>query len=336
MPGYHGTKVSFQPEFHMMHKARSREVLYPRQVPMAKMGPNPGLHPMFDALRTRHAHDKADYARMMKSRDYKRMGGDGGYPTFDSLKLLGAENDASYLDVFMSENAKHHQQQQHHHHHHHRDDNDMRPRARSCSQTSKSNSSKRNSVNTDTIKKTILGSLRSAGSDDNIYESVEVIQYRKTIEAIKRQNKIRSVPKTGHPLFDHLRVEKVLKPDRHQHARQSSDGGSNSQSSSGSSDEFDYTKKPNCRFSRREVLMTSREQPKKHHHHHHHHKESHHYRNTDEAGSESDDDWTIPRPKFGGGVDGGGRSRRTGAMGFTTTTGTHEESDSSSKSTGLR
>ncbi|XP_066954968.1 uncharacterized protein [Macrobrachium rosenbergii] len=327
MPGYHGTKVSFQPEMHMMHQPRSKEVLYPRYYPMGKMV-NPAGHPMFEAMRARHAQDKADYARMMRA---SKMGVDGGYPTFDSLKLLGAENDANYLDVFMNEGAKLHR--------YNSEDNDFRPRARSCSQTKSSKHDKRNSVNMDNITKTILGSLRSTASDENMYESVEVIQYRKTIEAINRQNKLRSVPKTGHPLFDHLRVERVLNSDRHHHSRQNShnsDGGSNSQSSSGSGDEFDYARKPNCRFSRREVLMSSRGDGRKSHHSHEPHKHKNHKRdshqNNPEAGSESDDDWAIPRPKICG---GNGRSRRTGASGLAAN-GSHEESDSSSKSTGLR
>ncbi|KAK8746345.1 hypothetical protein OTU49_017369 [Cherax quadricarinatus] len=314
MPAFQGTKVAFHPEMHMMHNPRAREMLY------ARGKASPMVHPMFDALKTRHAQDKHDYARMMKLRDLKKMAGECGYPTFDSLKLLGAENDANYLDVFMSDGT--------------------RPRMRSNSHTSKGSSKRNSNVDVENIKKTLLGSLRSAASDENIYESVEVIQYRKTVEAISRQNKVRSVPKTGHPLFDHLRVENVLKPRRqhsgehhqhhHHHHRRSethnSDGGSNSHSSSGSGDEFDYAKKPNCRFSRREVLMTSQTLKK-------HPKEArpqkHSREQVAEAGSESDDDWAIPRPKICG------RNRRTGATGLMNTVG-QDESDSSSKSTGLR
>ncbi|XP_071517451.1 uncharacterized protein [Panulirus ornatus] len=324
MPAFQGNKVSFQPEMHMMHghHPRSREMLFGRH----HQGKT---HPMFEALRTSHAMDKAEYARMLRMRELKKLAGEVGYPTFDSLKLLGAENDAHYLDAFMSENGKLR---------HAMDDNDYRLRARSISHASKG-SSKRNSANIDTIKKSLLGSLRSAASDENIYESVEVIQYRKQIEALNRQNKVRSVPKTGHPLFDHLRVENVLKPRRqqqqqqqqqqHHHHRRSemhnSDGGSNSHSSSGSGDEFDYARKPNCRFSRREVLMGS-QQPRKQQQEPRHQKQS--TRHVTEAGSESDDDWAIPRPKICG------RNRRTGATGLMTVS--HDESDSSSKSTGLR
>lgn len=329
MPGYHGTKVSFQPEFHNMHQSRSKEILYPRHFPMGKgpMVAQPMPHPMFEAMRARLAAEKAEYARMMKARDLRKSGGDVGYPTFDSLKLLGADNDANYLDVFMG-NGKHPRAPS--------DESDIRPRARSCSQATKNNhnnnNSKRNSLNVDSIKKTIIGSLRSAASHENIYESVEVIQYRKTIEAIKRQSKIRSVQKTGHPLFDHLREERVLNSDRHP-SRHSSDGGSNSQSSSGSGDEFEYAKKPNCRFSRREVLMSSRDAKKPEHKDSHPQKtEKRNSRQTNnEAGSESDDDWLIPRPK----ICGKGRSRRTGATGLARS-GSLDESDSSSKSTGLR
>lgn len=313
------------------------------------------MHPMFDALRNRHVQERSDYIRMMKARERKKVSGDiTGYPTFDSLKLLGAENDAQYLDNFMSESARMRHMNNMMEEAHVDSKQQQQQRSRSASHASKSttnSNSKRNSLNVNEIKKTLLGSLRSSASDENIYESVEVIHYRKHIEAISRQNKVRSVPKTGHPLFDHLRVENVLKPRRgHQHQQQqqqhslgetqrrgdanSSDGGSNSQSSSGSGDEFDYTRKPNTRFSRREMLMTTgneqQQQPKKQT------KQqkvnsSNNNRRVPDAGSESDDDWLIPRPKIFNEV----RSRRTGATNLMRST-SHEESDSSSKSTGLR
>lgn len=288
MPGYHGTKVSFHPEYHMLHP-RSREML------MGKMGShhNPTGHPMFDALKSKHAQEKADYVRMLKSGG-RRM--DPAYPTFDSLKLLGSENDANYLDRFM--------------------EGERRPRSSSHSSTTK-HSSKRNGVNVDSIKKTLLGSLRSMASDENIYESLEVINYRKTIEAISRNSKVRSVPKTGHPLFDHLREENVLKPRRGHHHHRHSDGSNSPSSSGGSGDEFEYAKKPNCRFSRRELLQQQQKPSNRYNKH------------VIEEGSESDDDWAIPRPK----LCDGGRSRRTGAL---MSSLSHEESDSSSKSTGLR
>ncbi|XP_063862347.1 uncharacterized protein LOC135101917 [Scylla paramamosain] len=314
MPGFHGTKVAFQPDYQQMMQQQHARALYARQQ-QQQLRAGHMAHPMFDMLRNRHIQDKADYIRMMKTREHKKMHGEPGYPTFDSLKLLGADNDALYLDAFMAETEGKH-------------------RSRSSSHASKSGSSKRSSMNVDEIKKTLLNGLRTAQSEEDIYESVEVIQYRKTIEALSRQNKIRSVPKTGHPLFDHLRVENVLKPRRQQSVEHggrradmhSSDGGSNSQSSSGSSDEFDYARKPNTRFSRREVLMAGSQQVKKQPKEARHSK--HPSRQVPDAGSESDDDWAIPRPKI---CQGGGRSRRTGAI-----VSSHDESDSSSKSTGLR
>lgn len=306
------------------------------------------MHPMFDALRNRHAQERSDYIRMMKARERKKVSGDiSGYPTFDSLKLLGAENDAQYLDNFMSEGAR-----MRHMNNMMEEVDSKQQRSRSASHASKSttnSNSKRNSLNVNELKKTLLGSLRSTASDENIYESVEVIQYRKHMEAISRQNKVRSVPKTGHPLFDHLRVEKVLKPRRSHHHQQqqqqqqqgeaprrgdanNSDGGSNSQSSSGSGDEFDYTRKPNTRFSRREMLMTtSNEQQPKKQTKQQKVSSSSSSRRVPDAGSESDDDWLIPRPKIFNDV----RSRRTGATSLMRSS-SHEESDSSSKSTGLR
>ncbi|KAG0714666.1 cGMP-dependent protein kinase, isozyme 2 forms cD5/T2 [Chionoecetes opilio] len=302
----------------MMQQQHSR-ALYARQQQqqqqqqLARAGHIP--HPMYEMMRNRQTQDKADYVRMMKTREHKRMSGEPGYPTFDSLKLLGADNDAHYLDAFMTEG-------------------EAKLRARSTSQASKSTTSKRSSMNVDGIKKSLMTGLRSAQSHENIYESVEVIQYRKTVEALNRQSKLGSVPKTGHPLFDHLRVENKLKPRRQQNGGEqveqvrrrsnvpTSDGGSNSQSSSGSSDEFDYVKKPNTRFSRREVLMGGSQQVKKHP------KEARHSKNPSrqvpEAGSESDDEWAIPRPK----MSELGRSRRTGAMGLVSSI-THDESDSS-------
>ena len=302
----------------MMQQQHAR-ALYARQQQQQLARAGHMGHPMFDMMRNRHNQDKADYIRMMKSREFKRMAGEGGYPTFDSLKLLGADNDAHYLDAFMAEG-------------------EAKLRARSASHASKSgSSSKRSSMNVDDIKKSLLTGLKTAQSVEDIYESVEVIQYRKQIEALSRQNKIRSVPKTGHPLFDHLRVENVLKPRRQQQGGEhggrrsdvpSSDGGSNSQSSSGSSDEFEYAKKPNTRFSRREVLMSSSQQMKKQPKEARHAKHS--SRHVQDGGSESDDDWAIPRPNFGN----GGRNRRTGATGLVSSTS--HDSDSSSKSTGLR
>lgn len=304
----------------MMQQQHAR-ALYARQQQQQQQLARAGhiSHPMFEMLRNRHNQDKADYVRMMKTREHKRMAGEAGYPTFDSLKLLGTENDAHYLDAFMTEG-------------------EAKLRARSSSHASKSGSSKRSSMNVDDIKKTLINGLRSAQSVEDIYESVEVIQYRKQIEALNRQSKIRSVPKTGHPLFDALRVENVLKPRRQHQAGENggrrsdvhtSDGGSNTQSSSGSSDEFDYVKKPNTRFSRREVLMTGSQEVKKQPKEARHAK--HPNRRVPDAGSESDDDWAIPRPK----ICNGGRSRRTGATGLVSST-SHDESDSSSKSTGLR
>lgn len=320
MPGFYGTKVAFQPDYQQMMQQQHARALYARQQQQQQLARAGHVsHPMFEMLRNRHNQDKADYIRMMKTREHKRMSGETGYPTFDSLKLLGAENDAHYLDAFMTEG-------------------EAKLRGRSSSQASKSGggSSKRSSVNVDELKKTLISGLRSTQSVENIYESVEVIQYRKQMEALNRQSKIRSVPKTGHPLFDALRVENVLKP-RKQGAEtggrrsdvQTSDGGSNTQSSSGSSDEFDYVKKPNTRFSRREVLMTGSQQVKKQPKEARHSKHS--SRHVPDAGSESDDEWAIPRPK----IANGGRSRRTGATGLVSST-SHDESDSSSKSTGLR
>lgn len=317
MPGFYGTKVALQPDYLQMMQQQHARALYARQQQHQQQLTRAGHmgHPVFEMLKNRTNQEKADYIRMMKTREHKKLAGEAGYPTFDSLKLLGSDNDAQYLDAFMAEG-------------------EAKLRARSSSHASK-NSSKRSSVNVDDLKKSIMGGLRSVTSEENIYESVEVIQYRKQMEALSRQNKIRSVAKTGHPLFDHLREEHVLKPRRHhgEHRRSSevhtSDGGSNSHSSSGSSDEFEYVKKPNTRFSRREVLMGGAQQAKKQPKEARPAKQAN--RPAPDAGSESDDDWAIPRPK----ICNGARSRRTGAAGLASSS-SHDESDSSSKSTGLR
>lgn len=341
MPGYHGTKLAIPTEFNPIQKSRSKEVLYPRYYPAA-MGKqqqhhpvNPTGHPMFEALRARNAYDRSEYARMMH-----RKISEPAYPTFDSLKLLGADNDVNYLEGFMSEGSSHTNSLHHPHHRlpHSRSANgdlDFRPRARSVSTNNTKNlPSKRNSVHADSLKKTILGSLKSAASDENIYESLEVINYRKTIDFIKKHNKLKSLPKTGHPLFDHLRAEKLLK------GGQQNLYSDNSHSSSGSGDdEVEYIRKPNRRISRNEIMMGPQgelhehKQKLKKKSQSHHKSSTHLAQHTEAPGSESDDDWAIPRPTFSGLER---RTRRTGAPGGLMTQVSQEESDSSSKSACLR
>ncbi|XP_076067398.1 uncharacterized protein LOC143040336 isoform X2 [Oratosquilla oratoria] len=331
-----------------------------------------GVHPMFNALKSRHLQDRANYERMIKVKDPRRTA-EGLYPTFDSLKLLGAENDAYYLDSFMAPK--------------HRyggggDDHENRHRARSSSQSNRkrNSSNNRQSVNMDVLAKTLLGSLRSAASEENIYESTEAINYRKTMEEMDKQEKIRDVCKTGHPLFDALRVKNALsRPLRreshmssmynlntlatlassrpkmarqHSHPSGTSDGNSNSNSSSGSGDEFDYVQKPNHRFSRKAVISTATTERRGHHHKHakhehnthrpshgtHNHHSRHHHSNN--RNSESDDEWAIPRPKLMElNAKSQSRHRRTGVSAAripSSVSSGPEESDSSSKSTGLR
>jgi hypothetical protein len=82
---------------------------------------------------------------------------------------------------------------------------------------------------------------------------------------------------------------------------------SDGNSSGSGDDEFDYTPRPNHRFSRSAVLKTPQ--------------------------GDSDDDWGIPLPSFGS----GDRTRRSGATGVKhQRQGSTDESDSSSKSTRLR
>jgi len=58
----------------------------------------------------------------------------------------------------------------------------------------------------------IMYSSCSDSEDDALYESLEQINYRKSIENKSRQAKISAVKRTGHPLFDSLREERALKP----------------------------------------------------------------------------------------------------------------------------
>jgi len=194
----------------------------------------------------------------------------------------------------------------------------------------KENKDKRN-MNLSSVAMALIGSLANSTSVDNIYESVEQIHYRKTVESMNRTEKIRNVHRTGHPLFDHLREERALASGgptpNHSGAsntmnrrvsrsagpsRKTSVANSPMYSSNSSSDEQDTIR-------RIRTCNDLQERP--------HRKISQVsapvMRRAGSAGSESDDDWVIPRPKIGG-------KRREVRVPST------DESDSSSKSSPIR
>jgi len=63
------------------------------------------------------------------------------------------------------------------------------------------------------VPKIVYNSADSSDSeeDDKIYESLEQVQLRKSLESANRRAKTSKVKRTGHPLFDSLREERALK-----------------------------------------------------------------------------------------------------------------------------
>lgn len=285
---------------------------------------------------------------------------------FDSTMLLGNENDTSYLDNFMNTTKSLTKDSKSKAKATATDIKHGRKSVTSSTPTSERSSGLKNSrshssLNLNSVAKTLLNKMRSAASDEEIYESMEIINHRKTLESITKRDQTAKVKKTKHPLFDHLRTEKILNdykkqsqsntlplpreralspdgrdsmvsPRRHRgsppdqiwpttgplskHPARRGDqihGTSDGNSSGSGDDDFNYAPRPNHRFSRSAVLNTRQD-------------------NGNNL-EDSDDDWAIPRPSFGLGE----RARRSGATGVK-----HhrqistDESDSSSKSTGLR
>lgn len=355
-----------------------------------KMGGMRKVHPMFEAHRYHpgvpsyqgaygHPHPMG---HPMGYPGYGAPGGYMGYDShhavrdqerkpfnkFDSTMLLGNENDANYLEKFMNDKTspkygKHKDTKTKHRNKSvttpptfertsaPASERTSAPASERSSGIKNSRSSK--SLNLESVAKTLLKTMRTAASDEEIYESMEIINHRKTLEAITKRDQTAKIKKTRHPLFDHLRTEKAIKeysesatrqthslpreralspqgrdrvmslqrngmsPDQSvwptvgplsKHPARRGDVHTSDGNSSGSGDdEFDYTPRPNHRFSRSAVLKTPQ--------------------------GDSDDDWGIPRPSFGS----GDRTRRSGATGVKhQRQGSTDESDSSSKSTRLR
>jgi len=383
MPGYHIPNMNYIQEGpHMGHVLKSGpELPHKKDKKSEKIGGMRKVHPMFEAHRYHpgvpsypgaygHPHPMA----------YPGYGAPGGYMgynnhqavrdqdrkpfnKFDSTMLLGNENDANYLEKFMNDKTspKYGKHKENNTKHRNKSVTSAptieRPSAPASERTSApasersggiKNSRSRNSLNLESVAKTLLNTMRSAASDEEIYESMEIINHRKTLEAITRRDQTAKVKKAGHPLFDHLRTEKAIREyseqPRHtqslpreralspqgrnrgmslqrneqpvwptvgplsKHPARRGDVHTSDGNSSGSGDdEFDYTPRPNHRFSRSAVLKSPQ--------------------------LDSDDDWGIPRPSFGSGE----RTRRSGATGVKHQRQTStDESDSSSKSTRLR
>jgi len=410
MPGYHVPNINYIPEGpHMGHHVKAGPPgPHYKKDKKSKHDQVRKVHPMFEAHRY-HPGAPAfqggyGYPRHQPMGGYPGYGPPAGYMgydshhqaardhdkkphhKFDSTMLLGNDNDTSYLDNFMntSKSKDGKSKDPAEHLKHPRKSVTSVPTSERTAPSSErstgiKNSRSRNSLNLDSVAATLLQKMRSAASDEEIYESMEIIHHRKTLEHITRRDQTAKVKKAGHPLFDHLRSERAIKeftkPHRQQHAHtlplpreqqravspqdrsrckspyrsgsssppeqiwptagplskhpaatrragdmRSSDG--NSSSGSGD-DDFHYVPRANHRFSR--SALKTRVQDSDNHH-----------RGPQE---DSDDDWAIPRPSFGL----GDRSRRTGAPSSGLTGGVQhqrqvstDESDSSSKSTGLR
>lgn len=317
MPGYQPVRI-MQPSSYF-HK---NEQIY-GQIKSKKK--SKGSHPLFEDLRSRNHKEKMDYEHYLRNKDVIRTDPSGH--NFNSLKLLGSCNDISYLDSFMSMPRQRH--------HSVSNESESFNRSRPLAKSSTAifgKGDKRNSIHTDNVAVTaaMFTSLRNSNSEDNLYESMEMIHYLKTMQSLNRQKKTRSVQRTGHPLFDSLREEQAMreplrkissskKPDEHglQSSRNSeylgSEGNSPSLSPSSSGDEYDniyprmVVKAPKNGY-QKSVNPHRRFSEQMHHNHNHNHKRQEKQKVLPKKkmsecnnGSESDDDFKIiPRPKFFG------------------------------------
>jgi len=394
MPGYHVPNMNYIPEGpHMGHmlKAGPEMMQHKKDKKTGKFDNVRKVHPMFEAHRYHpgaptfpggYGYPPRPVGHPMGYPGYGAPAGYMGYDTphhphvakdhnkkpsnkFDSTMLLGNDNDTSYLDNFMNTSKSLSKDSKPK-----GTDTKHRKSVTSSAPTSErssgiKNSRSHSSLNLDSVAKTLLAKMRSAASDEEIYESMEIINHRKTLEHITRRDQSAKVKKSKHPLFDHLRTEKAIseysKPRQVHHtlplpreARERAlspqgrdrmvsphrNGGhsppeqiwpttgplskhparrgdhmhtSDGNSSGSGDDDFHYEPRPNHKFSRSAVLK-SRQSNGNHQ-------------------EDSDDDWAIPRPSFGLGE----RTRRSGATGVKHQRQVStDESDSSSKSTGLR
>lgn len=314
MPGYQPVRI-MQPSSYF-HK---NEQIY-GQIKSKKK--SKGAHPLFEDMKARNHKDKLEYEHYLRNKDIIRTDPSGH--NFNSLKLLGSCNDISYLDSFMSMPRQRH--------HSVSNDSESFKRSRSLAKSSTAifqKGEKRNSIHTDNsaVTAAMFTSLRNSNSEDNLYESMEMIHYLKTMQTLNRQKKTRSIQRTGHPLFDSLREEQAMreplrkissgkKPgDEHgiQNLRNSdylgSEGNSPSLSPSSSGDEYDLyprmvAKAPKNGYQK--SVNPHRRFSEQMHHHNHKRQDKQKIvpkKKMSECnnGSESDDDFKIiPRPKFFG------------------------------------
>lgn len=275
---------------------------------------------MFDKLRRQQSYDDNMVHKMMFQQNQpRRLDG------FDSLQMLNGHNDERILEKLM-ENSKGRTLTRDY-------DSSKNNSGKSTLLSTKSKNKKNkennkenkrnNGLSISSVAMALIGSLANSKSEDNIYESVEQIHYRKTMENLNRKEKVRDIHRTGHPLFDHLREERAIasgsdnKRSNTGPSRKTSTTSSPLYSSNSSGDEQDNTlRRSNGRIyqTRNEVMRNERR---------HSHAVSPTWRRAGSAGSESDDEWAIPRPKIGG--------RRRDARVSST-----DESDSSSKSSPMR
>lgn len=174
---------------------------------------------------------------------------------FNRLKLM-EKNDTAYLDKFMSppNNKMKHMT----------NDEKFKMILRNQYIDNKKKNNEKNKKMSPVAKKlAMLGSLSKCRSEEQLYESVEAIHYRKTLQDINKKDKTRSLQRSGHPLFDHLREEQALfgpkkTPGKPKYSKcstgyPSSNGSSSTPSSSGdefesSSSRYTFTNKPDPEY----------------------------------------------------------------------------------------
>lgn len=310
MPGYQPVRI-IQPTSYL----QKSEPIY-GQIKSKKK--SKGSHPLFEDLKARNMRERMEYEHYLRNKEVIRTDPNG--QNFNSLKLMGSCSDLSYLDNYLSMPRQRQQQIQ--------NENEVGNRSRPLAKSSTAifgKGEKRNSIQVDPSTLTaaaMLTSLRNSSSEDNLYESVEMIHYLKAMQSLNRQKKTRSIQKTGHPLFDSLRVEQALRepcrkisttkkpfdenvPQSLRSSECSSDGNSPSSASSG--DEYDIyprvtfkTQKNTCqksdnphrRYSEQMHQETKRQEKQK---------VFQKKKMSECTGSESDEDFKIiPRPKFFG------------------------------------
>ncbi|KAF2350633.1 hypothetical protein FHG87_018611 [Trinorchestia longiramus] len=284
-------------------------------------------HRLFEGLRRQQSYD-GDVGHVRHHHHQQQMRRQDG---FNSLQLLGAQDDGRYLDRFMETHrgramARDHADPSKGKDKNKKDKNSMN------SLSSKLNNNKENKLSLPANGEilALIGSLTGAASVDSIYESVEQIHYRKTVENLDREEKVRSIQKTGHPLFDRLREERALAGgnDTETYAtlnsthkrtaprtvlpnRKTSATSSPTYSSTSSGDEQDVCVQRSRRVSA-PVIRHHKQQQQQQQPPQQQQQQQPRHRNQQNpssspirwggrpasAGSESDEDWIIPRPKF--------------------------------------